>query len=96
MNKILFLPDFEKKRQQLLPDKLLLHMRQALKINNFFTFFINQFLYLQVKRSLNTVTELYQFRGSICIKVNCFLPPPSQKILQSGGNQMLLQVKGVF
>lgn len=59
-------------------------------------FFINQFLYLQVKRSLSTVTELFQFRGSICIKVNCSLPPLSQKILQSGGNQMLLHIKGVF
>lgn len=59
-------------------------------------FFIKEFFYLQVKRSLNTVTELCQFRGSIYIKVNCSLPSPSQKILQYGGNQMLLHIKDVF
>lgn len=48
-------------------------------------FFISQFFHLQVKRSLNTVMELCQFRGSMYIKVNCSLPSPSQKILQSGG-----------
>lgn len=60
-----------------------------------FFFFVNQFFYLQIKRSLNTVTELCQFKGSIYIKVNCSLPSPSQKILQSGGNQML-HIKCIF